>query len=164
MEQGADGIFVLDENYGFHVANPEFCKMVGYSSGELLRLTILDTYPEDLRDMAKARNDRIKSGEKLYFERVFKRKDGSVFPAEMSARRLADGVGFGYAASAVFVAHAKYQRSCMGKDCASRGCGRTKANYRRHVDVVQQRVAAPVGFSRRAQNPPTSVGGGSEPR
>jgi PAS domain S-box-containing protein len=91
MEQGADGIFVLDEHYRFLMANPEFCKMIGYSSGELLGLTILDTYPEELRNMAKARNDRIKSGERLRFERVIKRKDGSVFPVEMSARRLADG-------------------------------------------------------------------------
>ena len=47
--------------------------------------------------MARARNDRIKSGEKLRFERMIKRKDGSVFPAEMSARRLADGTMQGIA-------------------------------------------------------------------
>ena len=91
VDQSANGIFLLDENFNFLMANAEFCEMTGYELDELLRLNILDTYPEELRDEARARNEKIKSGEKLRFERIIKRKDGSVFPAEMSARRLADG-------------------------------------------------------------------------
>jgi two-component system, cell cycle sensor histidine kinase and response regulator CckA len=91
VDQSANGIFLLDENFTFLMANAEFCEMLGYELDELLRLNILDTYPEELRDAARARNDEIKSGEKLRFERVIRRKDGSVFPAEMNARRLADG-------------------------------------------------------------------------
>jgi PAS domain S-box-containing protein len=91
LDQAADGIFLLDENYTFLMANPEFCAMTGYTAEELRGLTILDTYPETLREEARARNSVIKSGEKLRFERVVRRKDGSVFTAEVSARRLDDG-------------------------------------------------------------------------
>jgi PAS domain S-box-containing protein len=97
LEQAADGIFLLDENYNFLMANSEFCKMSEYTPEELLGLNILDTYPRELHDMAKARNTRIKAGEKMRFERPMKRKNGSVFPVEMSARRLADGTMQGIA-------------------------------------------------------------------
>ena len=97
LEQAADGIFLLDENGNFLMANSEICEMLGYAHGELLRLNIIDTYPKQLRDMGKARLDRIKSGERLRFERTMKRKDESAFPVEMSARRLADGTMQGIA-------------------------------------------------------------------
>lgn len=91
VEQAADGIFLLDGNGNFLLANQEFCRMLGYAPEELQKLNILDTYPDELRDMARERHDRIGSGEKWDFERMIARKDGSVFPVEMSARRLADG-------------------------------------------------------------------------
>jgi PAS domain S-box-containing protein len=97
LEQAADGIFLLGENYNFLMANAEFCKMSGYMAEELLGLNILDTYPRELRDAAKVRNAQIKAGEKMRFERPMKRKDGSVFPVEMSARKLADGTMQGIA-------------------------------------------------------------------
>jgi len=97
LVQAADGIFLLDENYNFLLANEEFCKMSGYTPEELLGVNILDTYPRELRDTAKARNAQIKAREKMRFERLMKRKDGSVFPVEMSARKLADGTMQGIA-------------------------------------------------------------------
>ena len=91
LEQAADGIFLLDENGNFLMANSEICEMLGYARKELLPLNILDTYPNELLDVGKARLDEIKSGGRMRFERTMKRKDGSVCPVEMSARRLADG-------------------------------------------------------------------------
>src|SRR5208337_3224864 len=91
LEQAADGIFLVDGNGNFLMANSEICEMLGYSREELLRSNILDTYPNELRGVGKGRLDEIKSGERMRFERTMKRKDGSLFPVEMSARRLADG-------------------------------------------------------------------------
>ncbi len=91
LEQAADGIYLLDGNGDFLLANPEICKMLGYTQEELLELNIFDTYPEEQREAAKARNDQIKSGQKLLFERTMKRKDGSVLTAEVTAKRLVDG-------------------------------------------------------------------------
>ena len=97
LERAADGIFLLNENGNFLIVNSEICAMSGYASEELLRLSILDTYPKELREMGKARFDAIKAGEKLRFERPMKRKNGSIFPVEMSARRLEDGTQQGIA-------------------------------------------------------------------
>ncbi len=97
LEQAADGIFLRDRNGNFLMANAAICEMLGYAREELLRLSILDTYPKELRDEGRARQDQINSGERMRFERTMKRKDGSVFPVEMSARRLADGTMQGIA-------------------------------------------------------------------
>jgi PAS domain S-box-containing protein len=91
LEQAADGIFLLDENGNFLMANSEICKMLGCTREELLRMNMLDTYPNELREEGKARLEAVKSGDKLRFERLMKKKDGSFFPVEISARRLADG-------------------------------------------------------------------------
>ncbi len=91
LEQAADGIFLLDENMKFLMANSELCKMLGYDQEELLRLSIQDTYPDELLDEGKVRFKKIDSGEKLRFERLMKRRDGSVFPVEITAGKLSDG-------------------------------------------------------------------------
>ena len=97
LEQAVDGIFLLDENGNFLMANAAICEMLGYPRDELLRLNILDTYPKEFRGVAKARIDEIKSSGKMRFERPMKRKNGSVFLIEMSAKSLADGTMQGIA-------------------------------------------------------------------
>lgn len=91
LEQAADGIFLLGEDGTFLVANMAFCEMLGYTHEELLRLNILDTYPQELHHVDKERLDEINSEGRVRFERLMKRKDGSSFPIEMSATRLANG-------------------------------------------------------------------------
>ncbi len=81
----------MDEDGNFLMVNSELCEMLGYTREELLRLNILDTYPDEVRAVGKARLSAVKLGEKLRFERIMKRKDRSGFPAEVNARRLADG-------------------------------------------------------------------------
>ena len=97
LEQAADGIFLLDENGNFLMANAAVCEMLGYTRDELFRLNVLDTYPKELRDVGKARLDEIKSGRSMRFERPMRKKDGSVCTVEMSARGLADGTMQGIA-------------------------------------------------------------------
>jgi len=77
--------------HGSACTTRRLCAMLGYTSNELLRLNILDTYPKDLRDVGKVRLDSISSGEKLRFEHQMVRRDGFVFPAETSMRKLAEG-------------------------------------------------------------------------
>jgi PAS domain S-box-containing protein len=91
LEKAVDGIFLLDAEGNFLMVNSEICEMLGYAREELVRMSILDTYPEEARDEGRTRLERIDAGEKLRFERMMKRKDGSVFLVEMSAGRLADG-------------------------------------------------------------------------
>lgn len=91
VEQAADGIFIVDRDWKILFVNPRSCEMLGYREEELLRLNIKDTYaPEDM-DAADRRKKETQSGSNLQFERNMRRKDGSVFPVEVSVRVLKDG-------------------------------------------------------------------------
>ncbi|MDH4027407.1 MAG: ATP-binding protein, partial [Nitrospirota bacterium] len=85
------------ENIGNIVsANPAAAKMHGYSVGELLKLNLikdLDT-PEAAAD-ASGRIQRMMNGEWIKAETTHRRKDGTVFPVEISAG-LFDFMGHKY--------------------------------------------------------------------
>jgi len=87
VEQASDGICIADENYQFIEVNNKFSEMLGYSKEELLQLkmTNLSTLrPGDIRP----RFNEIRQGNSTLFERNLKRKDGSVFPVEISATMI----------------------------------------------------------------------------
>ncbi len=91
IEQAADGIFVTDADGRFLIVNSKACEMLGYTKDELHQHNILDTYPDELRDIGRQRLDHLYSGENLRFERLMKRKNGTVFLVEASASKLEDG-------------------------------------------------------------------------
>jgi len=88
IDQAADGIFLVSPQGDFLLVNRKFCEMLGYTEAELLRLNVVDTYPEELRELARSRIKRVNDGENMTFERPVKRKDGSTFLAELSVIRL----------------------------------------------------------------------------
>jgi PAS domain S-box-containing protein len=90
IEQAEDGIFVLDQNGNYLLVNSMFCEMLGYTEGELLKLNVLDTYPEELKDIGRARFARVASGESLRVERTMKRKNGTIFYVELSVSKFND--------------------------------------------------------------------------
>lgn len=90
IEQAADGIFLLNEKGKFTLINSKILEMLGYTESEIHQLDILDTYPEEIIDDGRQRFARIRAGEILRFERLMKRKDGSVFPIEASVKGLSD--------------------------------------------------------------------------
>jgi PAS domain S-box-containing protein len=91
IDQAADGIFLCDAGGRFLLVNSKCCELLGYTEDELYHLNILDTYPEESRDLGRQRLTLLKSGEPLRFERPMRRKDGSLFMAEASASKLDDG-------------------------------------------------------------------------
>jgi two-component system, cell cycle sensor histidine kinase and response regulator CckA len=91
IDQAADGIFVTAADGRFLLVNSKCCELLGYTEDELYLRNILDTYPEESRDLGRQRLMRLKSGESLRFERPMRRKDGSLFIAEASASKLDDG-------------------------------------------------------------------------
>ncbi len=91
MEQAADAILVSDGRGYLIDANAAACQLTGYTRAELLRLHIEDTYPpEDLR-LARERTAALARGERLFAERLLRRKDGGDVPVSISVRRLDDG-------------------------------------------------------------------------
>jgi PAS domain S-box-containing protein len=88
IDQAADGIFVSTNDGNYHLINKKFCEMLGYTEDELLKLNVLDTYPDELKEIGCQRIKSVRSGESLRFERPMKRKDGTVFQVELSVARL----------------------------------------------------------------------------
>ena len=87
-----DGILMAEtETRRFRMANAAICRMLGYSHDELLNLTINDIHPQkDLPDVARQFEQQLK-GEILLATLPVKRKDGSVFHADISAAPVAVG-------------------------------------------------------------------------
>ena len=89
MEQAADGIAVYDFDGNILQANDRACEMLGYSPDEMLRLTLPEIVdPEDLT-RTPIQFDRMLTGQVVVTERLLRRKDGTCFPTEISAKLLA---------------------------------------------------------------------------
>lgn len=91
FEQAPDGIVIADAQSNYLEANASMCRMLGYTRAELVRLNAVDIVAPSqtaridpvLRELG-AQNDHHR-------EWLFRRKDGSVFPAEVIATKMPDG-------------------------------------------------------------------------
>ncbi|HWP37798.1 MAG TPA: PAS domain S-box protein [Gemmatimonadales bacterium] len=91
MDEAVDAIFVVDQDGRYLDVNRRACELTGYTRDELLRLRTADTYVEGERDQAAARLAELRKGGALSWERLLRRKDGSLVPAEFTGRLLPDG-------------------------------------------------------------------------
>ena len=74
--------------------NKAYAKMLGYSKKELRNLSVQDLLPEKwLEQREKIVNKVLQTGRSIVFEREYKRKDNSIFPASVRTWRLTDGKG-----------------------------------------------------------------------
>ncbi|HEX8250948.1 MAG TPA: PAS domain S-box protein [Pyrinomonadaceae bacterium] len=92
LGQASDGIHTYDFQGNFLEVNSKLCEMLGYTSEELMRLNVKDLItPEDLT-ADPIRFDELRAGNTLLRERRLIRKDGTLFPAEISGTMIKDGV------------------------------------------------------------------------
>lgn len=91
VEQAPDGIFVRERDDRIVDVSPAACAMSGYSREELLTRNGLDLYPEHEHPRVAAAIARVRRGEAVLEERQFRRKDGTIFPCEVSAQLMRDG-------------------------------------------------------------------------
>jgi PAS domain S-box-containing protein len=93
FEQAMDGLLLADvETKRFSLPNPRMCQMLGYSAEEIEKLSVADIHPgEDLPWVSEifARQAAGETG--LASEVPIRRKDGSVFYADISSRSLEVG-------------------------------------------------------------------------
>ena len=92
IEQASDGIFLADSRGRYVDVNEAACSMLGYTREELLRLRILDVVVVDDEALQLHQTEALDRGEPVHSERLHRRKDGTVFPVEVSARRQSDGL------------------------------------------------------------------------
>jgi PAS domain S-box-containing protein len=121
FEYAPDGIVIADAQSYYIDANASICQMLGYTRDELIGLHASDIVaPAELGHIGPALNV-IKSKSGYHREWQFRRKDGSLFEAEVIATVMPDGHLMG-----------------MIRDITERK--RTEARFRRLVDSNAQGV------------------------
>lgn len=96
LRQAAAGIVRKDPVGRLLFVNEEFCRMVGYSSAELIStgMTCWDlTHPDDLEENQRSFNKMIQDGIPFHMERRLIRKDGSVVWCNLSVAPVLDTAG-----------------------------------------------------------------------
>jgi diguanylate cyclase (GGDEF)-like protein/PAS domain S-box-containing protein len=89
LENVSESIFCTDEGVNIIDVNEAACRSLGYTRDELLKLTIFDIDPSitesELLENRKKRIALKKQKGKNIFETYHKRKDGRIFPVEITA-------------------------------------------------------------------------------
>jgi PAS domain S-box-containing protein len=89
LQTTLEGVWLVRRDGTFEEMNESACRMMGYSREELLTLGIWDLeaqeQPEEIRDRMR----RIEETGQDIFETTLRRKDGSLFPAEVSVMVIA---------------------------------------------------------------------------
>lgn len=91
IKEAGAAIFVANVKGDYIEVNKYACDLLGYTEEELLKLNIKDVlYTEDIKENP-IRLDPMLQGNNVHTERRMVRKDGSVFPVEISGKFLSDG-------------------------------------------------------------------------
>ncbi len=94
FETTQDGIMARDLQGRMITCNPAYAKMLGYTRKELKNLMVKQLLPPKWRKQRERIVKKILlSGRSIVFEREYRRKDGSVFPASVRTWRLTNGKG-----------------------------------------------------------------------
>jgi len=88
FNQSLDAIFLLGIDFRLIDANPAAVTLLGYSREDLIRLQLPDILAEDERPHIYEIAPRLLSGEVRQHEWLHKRKDGTTFPGEITAKVL----------------------------------------------------------------------------
>jgi PAS domain S-box-containing protein len=91
FESAPDGIFVADPDGTYVDVNPSGLRMLGYSRDELLGMKRADTLALNEPSRVDSGLTEIKPGFEYGDEWRFRRKDGSVFDADVMGTVMADG-------------------------------------------------------------------------
>lgn len=91
IDQATDAIFWMTRDAGFAYVNEQACRSLGYSREELLNLRLWDinpVFPKELWESGWQRMHDSQQTSNEPSETLHRRKDGTVFPVEVSARHL----------------------------------------------------------------------------
>lgn len=93
-ETTQDGIMARDLHARMIDCNKAYAKMLGYTKRELRHLTVQQLLPERWHEQRERVVSKVlQTGRSIVFEREYKRKGGSIFPASVRTWRLTDGKG-----------------------------------------------------------------------
>ena len=87
IEQASEAIFWINQAGQFLFVNDQACRSLGYSDQELESLHVWDIDPDYSPERWATQWETLKKKQKQVFETRHQRKDGSIFPVEVSASR-----------------------------------------------------------------------------
>lgn len=90
FEQANDGIYIISSENRYLDANARGLELLGYTRDELLRMGVADVLAPGEVARLSTEPPKMMSGTPHLAEWEHVRKDGSIFPGEVSARRLDD--------------------------------------------------------------------------
>ncbi len=85
FDQSNDGIFLHDLKGQILDVNLRVKELFGYSKTEFLQLTITQLHPITEQEISKRAFETVEETGSVNFETKFRRKDGSIFPADVSS-------------------------------------------------------------------------------
>jgi len=87
FENAADGILIADiESQRFFDVNAKFCRMLGYTKEELLKLEVDNIHPEDALQLVREEFKKQSRGETTIARDIpIRRKDGSLFYVDINS-------------------------------------------------------------------------------
>ena len=91
IEQASDGILISNQDGFYLEVNTAACRLLGYSSKEILGMNRRQMVAASELARLPQELPLLDQGGVLAGEWHLMRKDGSIFPAEVSAKRLSDG-------------------------------------------------------------------------
>lgn len=92
VEQSSDGIVIVDiETRRILEANSAYCKLIGYSSEELLKLSLYDVATASPEDLDEQIQKVLTRGYHFIGERQHRRRDGSPVDVEVSVNKISFG-------------------------------------------------------------------------
>ena len=92
MEQASDAICITDIQGNIVSVNSKVVEMGGYTREELLGMNITALIPPEDLKANPLQIPQVMAGESVMHERRARRKDGSIFPVEISAKRIDGGL------------------------------------------------------------------------
>jgi len=84
VDHSVDSVFWLDSMGNFKYVNEQACKISGYSQTEMLSMSVFDVNPIYTKESWLKRWEEVKREKKSIIETLHKRKNGSIFPVEIS--------------------------------------------------------------------------------
>ena len=91
VEEAADGIFLSDGTGTYIDVNEAGARMLGMTRDEVIGKNVTDSVVDAQHELLAETRARVRAGEWILREWQIRRKDGSVFTCEVSAKQLPDG-------------------------------------------------------------------------
>lgn len=127
LDQAVDEVFLHDAEGRFRMVNREACQRLDYDRSELLQLTMADIDPDFKQCGGKEIWSQIEKNTPALFEARHRRRDGSLFPVEISLSPVQ------YRGEALILA--------IARDISDRKQLETQLQYAHKMDAVRTLTA-----------------------